>query len=387
MGFFETLRSIVFGAKNGCVISEEEADKLRETLAITRFSIDCAIGLIAKTVSLAQFNFKQNGEPVFAQDWYRWNVEPNPNQNKQQFFYELVREMLTKGEALAINCKRGMFVADSFSRDEYGFSQDVFYDISKSGDTLKGCFKSGRVLYFTYQDKRTKAYLLEAATQYATLLESAAVKYRKNNTAKGILKLATGVGGADKDSQQKEDEKLGKRIAEFLGSEKSSALTLRKGFEYEELGKYHQQQSAEDIPLLTKEIFNRTAEAFHIPSALLLCTGESTATKDNIDQFLNFAVRPILEQMQTEISRKELSLENLQQGIQFEVDDSACKRIDPFSVSEAIDKLIASGGYCIDELRVRLGDAPLHTEWSRRHYITRNYQPIEAAGKEGQQNG
>ncbi len=387
MGFFSFLKNTM--SKNGqsAILTETEEQQLAEQLAIKRFAIECAVGLIAKTVAMAQFNFRKDGELIRAEDWFRWNYEPNPNQNKQQFTYEFIRNLLIYGEAVVVRRKNGMFVADSFQSETVGFGETVFYGIEKDGYDLKRRFHSSEIYYFTYQNGRVRAYLEETVTQYARLLSTAEQKYRKNSTQKGILKLQTGVGGAISEKQDEKDQTYGQMIAKFLSSEKSSVMTLRKGHEYEELGKYHTQQSAEDVPLLTKEIFARAAEAFHIPTALLLQNGEATATKDNINQFLNFGVRPLLDQIEAEGMRKEVGLNGIKNGITFEVDDSACRRIDPLNFAEAVDKLIACGAFCIDEVRVIFKHAPLNTEWSCRHYLTSNYKPIEDSGKEETQNG
>ena len=50
--------------------------------------------------------------------------------------------------------------------------------------------------------------------------------------------------------------------------------------------------------------------------------------------------------------------------------------IDVFDIAEKIDKLIASGMYCVDELRQKLGDAELGTEESQMHFITKNYTEL-----------
>ena len=39
--------------------------------------------------------------------------------------------------------------------------------------------------------------------------------------------------------------------------------------------------------------------------------------------------------------------------------------------------MIACGGWNIDDIRKKAGDAPLNTEWSKRHFITKNYSNIE----------
>lgn len=388
MGLISYLKNTLFQKNKSAVLSADEEQRLFEQLTLKRFAIECAIGLIAKVGAMAQFNFRKDGELVRAEDWYRWNYEPNRDQNKQQFIYEFFRKTLLNGETVIVRRKGGMYVADSFQKETVGFGESIFFGIEKDGYELQQKYSPEDIYYFTYQDKRMRAYLEETALQYARLLSLAEQKYRKNNAQKGILKLNTGVGGAISGNQQDEkDQNYGQLLAKFLNSEKSSVMALRKGFEYEELGKYHTPQSAEDIVKLTTEVFCRTAEAFHIPTALLLGNGEATATKDNINQLLNFAVRPLLDQIETEGTRKEIGIDGIRQGITFEVDDSTCRRIDPMEFAEAIDKCIACGAFCIDEVRTMFKHVPLNTEWSKRHYLTSNYKPIEASGKEENENG
>lgn len=388
MGLISYLKNTLLKSGQSAVLTADEEQQLLEQLTLRQFSIESAIGLIAKVGAMAQFNFRKDGELVRAEDWFRWNYEPNRDQNKQQFIYELFRKLFWNGEAVVVRRKSGMYVADSFQQETVGFGESVFYGIEKDGYELQQRYSPSDIYYYTYQDKRMRAYLEETAMQYANLLSIAEQKYRKNNTQKGILRLNTGVGGAIGGNQQEEkDQNYGQTIAKFLNSDKSSVMTMRRGFEYEELGKYHTQQSAEDIIKLTNEVFGRTAEAFHIPTALLLGNGEATATKDNINQLLNFAVRPLLDQIETEGTRKEIGIGGIKQGITFEVDDSTCRRIDPLEFSEAIDKCIACGAFCIDEVRTMFKHAPLNTAWSKRHYLTSNYKPIEASGKEEEANG
>lgn len=388
MGLISYLKNTVFKNGKSTVLTADEEQKLFEQLTLKRFAIESAVGLIAKVGAMAQFNFRKDGELVRAEDWFRWNYEPNRDQNKQQFIYELFRKMLLGGETVVVRRKSGMYVADSFQRETVGFGESVFYGIEKDGYELQQRYSPSGIYYYTYQDKRMRAYLEETAMQYAKLLSLAERKYEKNNTQKGILKVNAGVGGAIGGNQQEEkDQSYGQLIAKFLDSDKSAVMTLRKGFEYDELGKYHTQQSAVDIVTLTNEIFSRTAEAFHIPTSLLLGNGEATATKDNINQLLNFAVRPLLDQIETEGTRKEIGISGIKQGITFEVDDSTCRRIDPLEFAQAIDKCISCGAFCIDEVRTMFKHAPLNTAWSKRHYLTSNYKPIEASGKEEGANG
>jgi hypothetical protein len=49
-------------------------------------------------------------------------------------------------------------------------------------------------------------------------------------------------------------------------------------------------------------------------------------------------------------------------------------------IAAAGDKMIGSGAWCIDDVRRMAGDAPLNTEESKRHFITKNYGAIGEGG-------
>ena len=85
--------------------------------------------------------------------------------------------------------------------------------------------------------------------------------------------------------------------------------------------------------------------------------------------------------IQTEINRKRCGKSAVIKGTYLKIDTTTVMHIDIFDIAEKIDKLIASGMYCIDELRKKLGDAELNTEESRKHFITKNYMNLD--GLEG----
>lgn len=363
------------------ITPEEWAEEI-EKLSLERFAIQSAIGLISSVVAMAEYKFEQDGRPVRKEDWYRWNVSPNPNQNKQQFFYDLIFKMIADGKALIVTTKKGMFVADSFSYERVGFSEDIFYNVEKEGKVLKQTFKASDVQYLTFENEKAQQYIKEVLGQYTTLLSFATKKYKKNNADRGILKLnAAPTGNRNADNEQ--EENLSSKLSKFLSSEKSSILPLRKGYEYEELGKYHQSMSSEDIKRLTDEVFLRCCEAFRIPKSLLLMEGDTTATKEVKSQFLLLAIKPFIEQIKSECRRKELGRKAYEQyGIAFRVDTTQCAFFDVFDMTAEIEKVLGSGIFSVDDIRDKLGEETLKQPWSQAHFMSLNYGPAENAGKE-----
>ena len=76
-------------------------------------------------------------------------------------------------------------------------------------------------------------------------------------------------------------------------------------------------------------------------------------------------------------------------GNYLKIDTKAIKHIDLLSVSTAIDKLIGSGSFCINDIREAIGEEPIDEDWARQHFITKNYETVELALKalEGGETG
>ena len=130
-----------------------------------------------------------------------------------------------------------------------------------------------------------------------------------------------------------------------------------------------------DIENITKEAMARTAQAFRIPPALL--QGDIADVDKLVDELLTFCMDPLFDLIQTEINRKRYGKANYLAGSYLKIDTTCIKHVDIFSIAEKADKLIASGIYNVDELRLKLSETPLNTWWSRKHWMTKNYSGIE----------
>jgi len=240
------------------------------------------------------------------------------------------------------------------------------------------------VLYFKLGNTDTRALLSNLMIGYNNLVSMSMGKYKRSGGRKGILDIdATATG--DKNFQTKFDDLMNNRFKKYFESE-NAVLPLHKGYKYEEQGGEGSKKSASeivDITAITKEIFERVAQAFKIPTALL--RGDIADIGATTDNFLTFCIDPLCDMTGEEINRKRFGKVAYLSGSYLRVDTTTIKHIDLFSVSEAFDKLIASGGYSIDELRVKSGDVALNTDFSRQHYITKNYQKIETLGQEANQ--
>ena len=144
-------------------------------------------------------------------------------------------------------------------------------------------------------------------------------------------------------------------------------------------------RSAEDFLKLRKDLFETVAGAMHIPQSMMM--GNITNMADVIGAFLTFGADPYAD-MITEALNKRAGYDNFARGNRYEVDTRRILHRDTFAIATNISTLVGSGTYCVDEIRELLGEAPLNEWWSRKHFITKNFEEIERFLKtQGQQEG
>jgi hypothetical protein len=81
--------------------------------------------------------------------------------------------------------------------------------------------------------------------------------------------------------------------------------------------------------------------------------------------------------IQEEINRKRIGQVEFSKGTKIVIDTKTIKHIDLFSISTAIDKLIGSGVFCINDIRKAAGDEIIDEDWAWQHWITKNYSSVE----------
>lgn len=355
-----------------------EADKI----IVQMLAVKSAIAKISTAVSKCEFCFSSNDKLITGgEDWYTWNVSPNNNQNKSQFIYDLISEMALNGKALCINSKNEYFIAERFSdnRDSAGFDLSEFWDIEKNGVKLQKKYKANQIMLFSFNDEKVRQLIDSTLSGYTDLLSAAASSYKKSAFHKGLLKLGAAPGG-NPEKEQKEIEEINKNFTAFFKSQ-NAVMPLRKGYDYEEIGKYAQKESAEDIPRLTKEIYARVAESFEMPVGILM--GNEAESEKSRGLFYYDCVKKYTTQIESELNRKEIGRKQFVNNKNKMFISMPPDADDLIKNADKIYNLLGSGALSIDEIRVKKGMVPLNTEWSRAHFISKNFIKIEDVEKVG----
>lgn len=373
-------------------INREEWNRL----AIFEFALHSGINIIANALSACEIRTFSKWEENQGEQYYQWNFQPNMNMNASQFKQKLVWSLIYKNECLVIQTRKGDFlIADNYEHEQYSLYQDVFRNVTVGMDegngiarpyTFQNSFRMEDVLFYKLSNRNITALLQQLMNEYENLLKSAIQKFYKSGGERGIIKIDTNASTAT--YGMKEDgtprtfndvyaDLINNQFAKYFKSP-NAVLPLFKGFDYETKGGETSKKSTseiKDVTDLTDEIYKKVANALQIPPSLM--KGDISDVTSLTRNLITFAIDPIAKMIETENNRKLYGKEVLKGNYQM-IDTSRIMHMTAAELSAASDKMISCGGWNIDDIRKKAGDAPLNTPWSKKHFLTKNYEELNA---------
>lgn len=376
---------------NDLNIFAEEYAALVGNVYIRELAFWSSVNIVANAISKCEFKtylYDEKEKKALEKqgaEYYLWNVEPNRNQNSSVFLHKLIAQLYRHNECLVIEQNDQLLVADDFVRTPYALYDDIFTQVRVEDFTFQKSFFQADVLYFKLSEGNMKKITAGLYDCYSKLISYSMNAYQKSRGTKGVFKYGTiPVKGT------KEEELFNSLINEKIGkwlSGDSAALPLGNGQDWKELEhKTYSSESTRDIRALIDDVCDFNCKGFGIPPALL--RGDVQGTKDVVDQLLTFCIDPLVDMLSEEINRKRVGREQFIKGTKIVIDTKTIKHIDLLSVATAIDKLIGSGAFCINDIRKLVGDEIIDEPWARKHYITKNYSSVDemAAAERGENN-
>lgn len=332
-----------------------------------------AITLIANAISKCEIKTYKNNKEVKEQLYYTLNISPNANQNSSQLWHKVIEKMVYDEKALVLDINDKLYCADSFSTDPNPILGDKYNGIRIDTLNLNHTFKSKEVLLLKLDDIHLKKLIDGLYEQYGLLLSYAIKSFKKSNSIKYKLKMSNIKAGDEKFNRLFE-EVIKKQLKTFLEND-NAVYPEFEGYDLQDISPKNNIKDTSDIRELRKEIFEIVGQTFKIPTSLML--GNITNMNEIVKVFLTFCIDPIADMISEELTRKVFSFEEWQKGYYIKVDTSTINHIDVLDVAEKVDKLIASGTMCIDEVRGILDLAELDSDFSKTHFITKNYDTME----------
>ncbi len=356
-------------------VKMEEFFNLQAELVFRNLAFQTAVNLIANSISKCEFKTFLKNEEVKKQEYYTWNIEPNKNQNSSEFIHKWISKLYEENECLIIESNGQLLVADSFNKKDYALFDCQFSQVTVGDFTFNKTFLMNEVLYYKLNNKDVRKLINGMYESYGKLVSYSMNAYQKSRGTKGIFKYETipVAGTAEKEAF---DKLINEKISKWLNSD-NAALPLGKGQEWKESEqKTYSPESTRDIKLMIDDIYDFTGRAFGIPPVIL--KGDLANVGDAvINNYLTFCVDPLTDMLQEEINRKRSGYNGFVSGTYVDIDTKSIKHIDLLSVSSAIDKLIGSGGFCINDIRKLVGEPIIDEPWAWQHWITKNYSSVE----------
>ena len=369
------LGNIIFGDKknNKVPITCASMDILGE-IYIRELAFNLVVNKIANAISKCQMNIYTDKKRDRNEEWYRWNVSPNPNQSAPVFWAKLIYQLYNFNEALIVPIGGNLYVADSFVLNkQYAFFDYRFESIQIDDFSLSRAFRQNEVFYFQLNNKKMVTYLNGTMTLYTGLIKAAYSSYMASNGNKGFLKISQFAEQED-DFQEYFNQLANEDFKKFFESS-NAVMPLYEGYEYESLGNTGTQTNTRDIKALIDDVIQTTANAFNMPTSIAI--GNVQDTSKAIDEFLTFCIDPLIRILEAEITRKSFTQSQVINGSYVKFDTTAIKHIDLLDVATAIDKLISSGCFTINDIRKTIGADEIDEPWANQFFMTKNYSTIE----------
>ena len=353
----------------------EEFFNLQAELVIRNLAFQTAINLIANSVSKCEFKTYFKNKEVKSQEYYLFNIEPNRNQNSSEFIHKWISKLYEENECLIVDSNGQLLVADSFSKKDYALFDCQFSGVMVGDFTFNKTFSMSEVMYFKLNNKDVRKVINAMYESYGKLITYGQNSYKKSRGSKGTLEVNTIAEG--KTNFKETFEKLmNERFKKFFEAD-NAVLPLFDGYKYTDIGsKTYNNEGTRDIKAMIDDVYDFTARALRIPPVML--KGDlANVSETVVNNYLTFCVDPLIDMLQEETNRKRTGYSGFIQGTYLEIDTKAIKHIDLLSVSTAIDKLIGSGGFCINDIRKLVGEPIIDEPWAWQHYITKNYGTVE----------
>lgn len=356
-------------------ISSGEFFNLSAEMYVRELAFWTSVNIIANAVSKCEFKTFVGGVETRGEEWFLWNMSPNLNQNSSGFLHGLIAQLYSKNEALVIEEGGQLLVADSFLKKPYALYDDVFTQVQVGDLSFTKTFFQSEVLYLRLAEQNMRLLVNGLYTTYQKLIDYGMRSYKKSRGTKGTISIDTVEAG----KIDFKDAYAGLKNGEFrtFAEAENAVLPLYRGMNYTDLGsKTYSNEGTRDIRAMIDDVSDFTAKAFGIPPALL--SGEVQGTSDAMDHFLTFCVDPLCDMLQEEIVRKRYGMKGFSKGDYMKIDTKCIRHVDLLSVSGAIDKLIASGAFCVNDIRVLVGEETIDEPWARQHFMTKNYSTLTA---------
>ena len=349
-------------------------------LNIEEIALFSVIDMVASTAAMCEWKTYQGNEAKRGEDWYRWNVEPNQNENAFHFKRMLFARLLRFNEALVFQrADHSLYLADSFGREAFAFKPNKYTGITCNGLPMNWPKFEEEVFYFRLANQDAAGLLHRINGMYAEAMAEAMDKYKHSGGRSGVLKISS-AAAKSKTCEDDVAKIMQTRFKAFFEN-KNAVIPLFDGYDYvPHDGPASQKINGEvsDMESIMRQAQDRSCNAYHVPPALL--RGDVTNQDDAVKSMLTFAVKPPVLTVETEVNRKMYGRE-IMNGWNMKIDMTHIRVVDIFDVAVKLDKLIQDAMVNTNEGRALVGLDLIQEAWADQYHRTKNMEAVNAQMK------
>lgn len=382
MGIINWFKSVLTKpvyTQSGEFLYNEEGCRVATRMYVKLLAVNAAANLIKNTLMQAEFLTYRQGKPIKGEDYYLYNVEPNPNYNASRFWGKVVNSIIWDNEAMIIQRESDgkLYVADKFLVDVYAFKKNLYHGIFVDGKELSKVYYEDEVLHFMLHNTGMRAVIDGLYQDYGNLIEYSKNTYRRSNARRGTLTIPTEYP-QDEESQKKLQGLLDNNFRKFFEAETGAVLPLTNGLTYQDLTNqtYKNGSDSRDIRALIDDVFDYVAIAFQIPPQLL--KGNVADSDNSWNNFMTFCINPLAETIEDEINRKVYGKDGFLERTYLKVTTQNIRKQSIDKIANAIDILTRNGVNTLDDNLELIGREPVGGEEGQSRMYTKNLGSAEA---------
>lgn len=356
-----------------------------------KYALQIAINKLADALALCEFQTFENEKTVKKNNWYLFNIEPNKNQNQSEFWNKVLHKMIYDDNgALVIQTKEGEFVvADEYDISEFAFYENIYSNIVLPGDfKLPGTRVESDVFHFKLHNSKVKEVVDSVYDDYGKLIAGTIRNYNRGNAIKMKLSIGAMFQQFKNKVVKKED---GTEVTEYdqvmddlfenrfkgVFTDEDSVTPMEEGLGLEPISATPGNTKSgsvttRDISDVFEDIRDMVADAFGIPRGIL--KGDTADNEGMHKLFVNYPVRSLADNLQSEINRKLYGKEEMLKGNKLKIQTNTININDPVEFANAAEAYFRIGAYSTNKVLVTMGEEPIDEPWADEHYITKNYE-------------
>ncbi|PTK52084.1 phage portal protein [Staphylococcus haemolyticus] len=372
--------------RNEAIEFSYDLDLIRETshkAYIKKWALDTCINHIARTISQTKFEIIDGkSKDTTSTTHYKLNVRPNTDESAATFWQKVIRKLIYDNEVLiVVTDSKDLIIADDFVREEYALYDDIFDHIVVGEFEFERSFRMSEVIYLEYNNEAITNMLYGLFSDYGDIFGRLIRSNLMNNQIRATLEMDANTV-INRQTQENIQNFINKAYDAFSTND-VAIVPVQKGYQYNEHSRdgVNSKSQIEEMSKVPNQLLSYVARNLGIPVGLI--NGDTADIEAMTDNYMKFCIKPIIEKITDELNAKLFSERGYKEGKRIKA--ISIDQKGPLEVSEAIDKLIASGSFNRDEIRVLTGFEPIGSEEMQKFIITKNYQTVdeETTGSEG----